>query len=103
MVDKLSGFIKKRRSEKLYKQWVRMDGLPPEDVPQDSSSVRSTDESRDLGYMPEGDFYGATRRQNLDTRLVTVPIRYILLGSGLITILFVVIAILATILSMRGC
>jgi len=103
MVDKLSGFIKKRRSEKLYKQWVRMDGLPPEDVPQDSSSVRSADESRDLGYMPEEDFYGATRRQNLDTRLVTVPIRYILLGSGLIAILLIVTAILSTVLVMRGC
>lgn len=103
MVDKISGFMRKRRSNKLYKQWVMRDGLPPEEVPQDAQSIKSADESGDLEYMPEGDFYGTTRRQNLDPRFVTLPIRYVLLGSGLIAFLLVVVAILLTILIMQSC
>lgn len=103
MVDKISGFIRKRRSAKLYKQWVERDGLPPEEVPQVAKDIESADESVDLGHMPEEDFYRATRRQNIDSRFVTLPIRYILLGSGLIALLLVLLAVVSTVLIMQSC
>jgi len=98
MVDKLSGFMRKRRDTKLYQQWVTRDGLPPEEVPQEPESGGS-----DMEDMTEDDFYRAIRRENVDSKSITLPVRYILLGSGILAILLVLVAILATILAMQSC
>ena len=97
MVNKISGFMRKRRDAKLYEQWVTRDGLPPEEVPQEPQSIKSDS----LEDMDEDVFYGATGRYSLDPRSITLPIRYVLLGAGLIAILLVVVAILSTILVMK--
>ena len=103
MVDKLSGFIKKKRGEKLYNQWVKMNGLPPEEVPQDSKTVPSADESDQEIYAADEDFFRSTNRYNPGTRFVSLPISYILLGAGVIAILLILTAILSTVLIMQGC
>lgn len=99
MVDKISGFMRKRRDAKLYQQWVSRDGLPPEEVPKEPQSIKSDS----LEDMTEDEFYGATRQYGFDTRSITLPTRYVLLGSGLIAILLVVVAILSTVLAMKSC
>ncbi len=100
MVDKLSGFLRKKQSEKLYNQWVKMDGLPPEEVPQDEEPVKDKSEP---GLYADDDYYGSTSRMNPDTRFVTLPIRYLLLGAGIIALLLILTAILSTVLIMQGC
>ncbi len=100
MVDKLSGFFKKKQSGKLYNQWVKMDGLPPEEVPQDEEPARDRSEP---GLYADDDYYGSTSRVNPNTRFVTLPIRYLLLGAGIIALLLILTAILSTVLIMQGC
>ena len=100
MVDKLSGFLKKKQSEKLYNQWVKMNGLPPEEVPQDEEPVINKADSE---FYADDDFHGSTSRVNPNTRFVTLPIRYFLLGAGTIALLLILTAILSTVLIMQGC
>ena len=99
MVDKISDFMKKRRSSKLYQQWVKMDGLPPEEVPQEAPPGRS----RDMEYTTEDDFREATRPSSFDSRMVTLPTRYVLTGLGIIALLLVILAVLLTVLIMQAC
>ena len=99
MVDKFSGFVKKRRSNRLYQQWVKMDGLPQEDVPRESPG----DKLSDRGYTADDDYYGATRQSSLDSRMVTVPTRYVLTGLGIIALLLIILAVLSTVLITRSC
>ena len=37
------GFIRKKGQDKLYKQWVKYDDLPPEAVPREEESPKVTD------------------------------------------------------------
>jgi hypothetical protein len=99
MVDKISGFMRKRRDAKLYQQWVTKDGLPPEEVPQEPQSGKSDS----LEDMAEDDFYGARGRYSVDSRSITLPIQYVKLGAGLIVLLLIIVAILITILIMKSC
>ena len=99
MVDKISDFMKKRRSDKLYRQWVKMDGLPQEEMPQESP----TGETADMEYDTEDDFRGVTRRSGVDSRMMTLPTRYVLTGLGLIALLLIILAILVTVLIMQSC
>ena len=96
MVNKLSGFMKKRRESRLYEQWVTRDGLPPDEVPQEPQSIGSTD----MEDMTEDNFYGAFRGQSLDPKSITLPVRYVLIGLGIMAVLLVVVAILATVIAM---
>ena len=96
MVNKISDFMRKKRDTKLYQQWVTRDGLPPDEVPQEPQSIGSTD----MEDMTEDDFYGAFRRQSLDPKSITLPIRYVLMGLGILAILLVVVAVLATVIAM---
>jgi hypothetical protein len=100
MVDKLSGFIKKKQSEKLYNQWVKMNGLPPEEIPQEEEQAENSDTEL---YTRDNDYYQSSNRFNPDTRFVTLPIRYILMGAGVIALLLILTAILSTVLIMQGC
>ena len=107
MADKILDFIQRRRKTKLYKQWVQMDSLPQEDVPQEITSGKKERQAEwsdaYAGDFAEEDRYRTARREDADSGLVPFPIRYILLGGGLITILLVVIAVLITVLIMRSC
>jgi len=111
MVDKVSGFLQSRRKTKLYQQWVKLGGLPPEDVPQDvitSKRERPSGWSADelgssMNDVAEEDVYRTLRRRDADSGLVPLPVRYILLGGGLITLLLVILAVVSTILIMRSC
>ena len=99
MVNKLSGFMKKRRESRLYEQWVTRDGLPPEEVPQDPEAIGSAD----IEDMADDDYYEAIRRQSTDARSITLPIRYVLLVAGILALLLVMVAILSTVLAMQSC
>ena len=82
---------------------MTQDSLPPEEVPQDLQADKSADVYGDMGNIPEEEYYGTTRRQSFDSSLVTLPIRYVLLGISLVALLLVILAIVSTILIMRGC
>ncbi len=45
-------FLKRRREEKLYKQWVKHNGLPPEAIPREEATEgwRIRGEERDRTY-----------------------------------------------------
>ena len=103
MADKISDYIQRKRKTKLYRQWVQMDSLPPGDVPQEVTSHKKEGRPRQSDAYDD-DFAEEDRYQTASQRgLILLPIRYIWLGGGLITLLLVIIAVISTVLIMRSC
>ena len=111
MIGNLLGYFERRKKTKLYQQWAKRDGLPPEDIPPDllrdekgrlhGQSVEETD----LPYedVPRAEVPKTTRLQDVDSGHILVPIRYILLGVSLITVLLIILFVVLTILLMQSC
>ena len=108
MTGKISDFLQKRRSARLFKQWVKTGNLPPEEVPLDLQRYQ-----KKRAYQHSANELGAPLEDVQDdegyttgyshSRMVNIPIRYLFLGLGLLALLLVVLAIVSTILVMRSC
>ena len=111
MLDRMSGFWQRRRRSKLYKQWVEKDGLSPEEVPQDllqggkeRPPRQPPDESgSSFEGVLEEQFPGDARPQYVNKGHILVPVRYVILGGGLVVLLLVVLAVVLTVFVMRSC
>lgn len=99
MVDKLSGFIRKKKVSGLYKQWVVNDGLSPEDVPNEDVRRDGEAVSSNSAYpeeREETDTFSA--RYYAGGRTIVVPVRYIWITAGVVAILLVALSVVITIL-----
>jgi len=105
MVDKLSGFLDKRKKSKLYRQWVEKEGLPPEEIPAELQPDREGLDESGLPFedISEGALYRGKIQRVPDKGMVVLPLRYILLAAGVAAILLVTLAIISTILAMKSC
>ncbi|MFC1940214.1 hypothetical protein ACFLXO_05980 [Chloroflexota bacterium] len=106
MADKMAGLFDRRKKKKLYQQWVERDNLPPEEIP--SEIMECEEEEPDESGLPlepasEERNYRRKMQINADRRLVSLPVRVVLLGVSFIAFLLVIIAILLTVLIMKGC
>ena len=76
-----------------------MNGLPAEEIPHEEPAEKP----RGLEYDIDDDFPGASRRINFDSRMVTLPTRYVLSGLGIIALLLIILAVLVTVLIAQSC
>ena len=67
-------FGRARKEDKLYKQWAKYDGLPPEALPQKENSRE----------MPAG---GERKGRGLGILFIVLIIGILLLGAGLVLLL----------------
>jgi hypothetical protein len=102
--DKLRQRGARRTFQRLYEYWLEKDIPPAEratswsDDEQDRLEDHSADEELTLRE--------ALQRQipkPRDTIQLRLPIRYILMGAGLIALLLVALSVVSTILAMRSC
>ncbi len=85
--------------------------MPSEDIPPDllksekgklhGQSVEETDLSSE--DVPWAEVPKTTRLQDVDSGLVQLPIRYILLGGSIIALLLIILSVVLTVLIMRSC
>ena len=93
-------YIKKKRKERLFKQWVAQAELPPEEVPPEFVGGHPAPEGEDDnagGGLPE---YSAMA--DIDRGMVRLPMRYVLIGLAVIAVLLIVLSVLITVLIMRS-
>ena len=99
MVDKFSGFIRKKKVSGLYKQWVANDGLAPEDVPHEEVRREGDAISPDSVYPEEREETGTfSSRYYSGGRNIVVPVRYIWITAGVVAILLVALSVVITLL-----
>ncbi len=103
----MTDFFRKKSREKLYRQWIENEGLSPEDLPPDmKNDTQDSDTDGEIAaHQP--------LRQNLPAdhsgvpsfdRLLASPSFRLVLGMAVtIVSLLVILAILLTMLVMRGC
>jgi hypothetical protein len=92
-------YLQRRQKTKLFKQWVKESGLPPEEMPADMAgdqSERGTEATSD--ESPGGLVSERTTRISIDRGVVRLPVRYFLLGLSVIAILLVALSVVITIL-----
>ena len=108
MAGKISDFLQKRRSARLFNQWVKSGNLPPEEVPLDLQAYKEKraykHSANEIGKTPEDmqddEVYTAGY---LHSRMVNIPIKYVFLVLGLLALLLVALAIVSTVLVMQSC
>lgn len=111
MLDRMSSFWQRRRRTKLYKQWVEKDGLSLEDVPQglqrpgkEGQYGQPADESVSFFEGVDGERVpGTARPPDVGRGLILLPVRYVLLGGGLMVLLLVILSVVLTVFIMRSC
>jgi len=105
MVDKIPGFLDKRKNAKLYRQWVEKEGLPSEEIPAELQANREGLDEASLPFedVSEDALYRGKIQRVTDKGLVVLPLRYILLAVGVVALLLVTVAVVITILAMQSC
>ena len=102
----MTNFFRKLSREKLYKQWVKKEGLSPEDLPAElKKDERDTIErNNDSAYKPvSGERYQPKVGQQIDSIFSSIGIRFILIMALIIVVLLVAFSVLLTVFIMRGC
>ena len=88
-------FLEKRRNRKLYEQWISTDGLPPDEIPQESMSSESTIEG-------EGKTFESRKNLHyIGGQYISIKWRYIVYMGIAILILVIITSVLAIVLVMK--
>ena len=96
-------YIQRKQKEKLASQWVKQAGLPPEEVTPELLGEQSTKEPGLAGdEVPSGQLPYYEARTDIDSGMVRLPIRFVLIGLSIIALLLVIVSVLLTILVMRS-
>jgi len=105
MVDRIPGFLYRRKNAKLYRQWVEKEGLPPDEIPAELQAKREGLDESGLPFedISEETLYRGRIQRVTDKGLVVLPLRYILLAAGVAALLLVTVAVIVTILVMQSC
>lgn len=106
----LDYFRRRTVFQRLYEHWLEED-MPSADGPQDSSGTARRSLDGELEDISPPQARQAARRRvsreakprEADTVQWRVPIRYLLVGVGLIALLLVTLSVVATVLVMRSC
>jgi hypothetical protein len=102
----MANFFQKRSREKLYKQWVEKEGLSPEDLPadlkKDARHSTEADEKLSNKISPHRE-YRPDMGLQVNSIFSSISVRFILAMAVVIIILLVALAVVSTVLIMRGC
>ena len=104
MFKKISGYLERRKKVKLYQQWVKQAGLPPEEIPPEvllGQAAEDTDLAKGDVTQEETPDYSAPIK--IDRGMVRLPFRYVLRGLLIIALLIAALTAVSTILIMRAC
>jgi hypothetical protein len=100
----MTNFFRKLSRERLYKQWVKQEGLSPEDLPEDLKKGKkdfiNNDDDSDYEISPDRDYFPKMGRQS-DITFNSATIRFILIMALIIIVLLVALSVLITILIIR--
>ena len=91
-------YIKRKRKERLFQQWVTQAELPPEEVPAEFVGGHPAGDSE--GNNPGGGLPEYTAMADIDRGMVRLPMRYVLIGLSVIALLLIVLSVLITVLIM---
>lgn len=92
-------YLQRKRKERLYEQWVKQANLPPGEIPPEVLGESSTEESdRVANGMPRERFAQYQALVDIDHGVVRLPVRYVLIGLGIIGLLLVILSVLITVL-----
>lgn len=95
-------YLKRKRKERLFKQWVSQAELPPEEVPPELLGGHPAKETASAGdSLGEGSPEYAAMA-DIDRGVVRLPVRYVFIGLSVIALLLVVLSVLITVLIMRS-
>ena len=95
-------YLKRKRKERLFKQWVNQAELPPEEVP---SELLGGHPAKEAGLAGDGLGEGLPEyaaMADIDRGIVRLPLRYVLIGLSVVALLLVVLSVLITVLIMRS-
>ena len=102
----MTNFFQKLSRENLYKQWVKKEGLSPEDLPADlkkdkRGSIATNDNSvYEVSHSRE---FHPKIGQQISSIFSSASTRFLLIMALVIVVLLVALSVLLTILIMRGC
>ena len=92
-------FLQTRRNNKLYNQWIKYAGLPPEEVPSDSPDEQSVKETGLANNnLPRERIPEYTATIGINRGMVHLPVRYVLLGLSVVVLLIVAFSVVTTVL-----
>ena len=92
-------YLRRKRKERLFEQWVERANLPPEEVPSELLGEQSAEEV-DFDISQRG-IPGYTALIDVNGRMVRLPVRYVFLGLSIMALLLVALSIVVTILIVR--
>ncbi|MFC1871317.1 hypothetical protein ACFLYF_02820 [Chloroflexota bacterium] len=95
-------YLKRKRKERLFKQWVSQAELPPEEVPPELLGVHPARDTGAVGDSPGEGLHESGAMMDIDRGIVRLPLRYVLIGLSVIAVLLVVLSVLITVLAMRS-
>ena len=88
-------YLQRKRKERLFKQWVTQADLPPGEIPPELLRVQSTEET-DFATegIPRDRLSQNQALIDIDRGMVRLPVRYALIGLGIIALLLVTLAVI---------
>lgn len=95
-------YIPTRKKARLIQQWVDKAGLPEEEVPPDLLKERAQKEDLTLHPIEQEKSFNSTIPISIDRGMVSLPLKYVLLGVSIITLQLVLLSIISTILAISS-
>jgi len=102
MLKSVLDYIPTRKKARLFQQWVNKASLPEEEVPTDFRKERLQEEDLTLRPIGQERAYKSTTPISIDRGMVSLPLKYVLLGVSVITLQLVLLSILSTIIIMQS-
>ena len=101
MANSIAKYFRRKRKERLFRQWVDQGALSSEEVPLDLLEEKSADEADltldEASQRKVPDYSALT---DIDKGIIRLPIRYVLILLSIVAALLVALAVIITVLIM---
>ena len=101
MLKGILDYIPTRKKARLIQQWVEKSGLPEEEVTPGLRKRQPLQEDLSYHSVEQESIYKPTVPISVKHGIVSLPLKYILLGISLFTLQLVLLSILSTIIIMQ--
>ncbi len=102
MLKGVLDYIPTKRKARLFQQWVDNAKLPEEEVPPDLRKEQPQEEDLTVCTTGQERAYNSTTPISVELGMVSLPLKYVLLGISIITLQLVFLSIISTILVMNS-
>ena len=102
MLKSIIDYFPTKKKARLFKQWVDNSSLPNEEVPSDLRDEEPEDEVSAIHHtgLERSNMY--TTPISINRGMVSLPVKYVLLGISIITLQLVILSVISTILIMHS-